>query len=594
MNHAVAIATRELKEQSRLFILAAGLAFVPFLVSILPAARAHRADVIGLTGVVIAAALTLGTAIALGASVIGRDLAERRLSFYFSKPVSAAALWSGKAIAGVITSLACLVIIAIPAFLAVGTTWRAGGREMGTLLMMIATPAVVLFFISHALATMVRSRSALVALDLVLAAAAAAALYLVVARIAFAGAIGQAFTLINVVAFAIIAALAVAPIFQLAHGRTDRRRSHVALSRTFWPAVAVILLAAGAYVWWFTTPDLEDIDELELAEALPAGDFSVVSGEVHNRGIYQASFIVNRRTGEAFRLPSPIWWGAEASRDGRTMTWLEPVGAFRRNGQFVLSVRNLETGQTRKTDVVVGGTDYAVSHDGSRVAMLSGGLLTVYDLATGRMIASARAGNAAQLYFASPDVVRVHEQGRQRPAAVRIMELDLRSRTYEQSGLTPASRIYYLTASHDGSRLLIDTNTVINARTGETLYTLPQWTAIEQRARMLPDGSVARTGFVSGMSRVQVIDGDGQVRADVVLPRMRYATVVGEAEGGKMLVVARERHNGPRTGFVINRSSGTIERTVADPEGWWPKSGGDPRTSVIPANAIDWKVKGRA
>ena len=594
MNHAIAIATRELRERSRLFALAAALACVPFLVSLLPAARANRADVIGLTGAVIAAALTVGAAILLGVNIIGRDLAERRLSFYFSKPISAAALWSGKAAAGLITILTCLTIVAGPVVLFVGDSWRAGGRATGALLFMTAIPAVVLFLVSHAISTMVRSRSPLVALDLVLAAAAAALIYLVAARVAFAGAIGQAFGLINVVGIALVIALAIAPVFQLAHGRTDRRRSHVALSRAFWPAVAVIVIAAAAYAWWLTTPGLEDIDEIQVADALPAGDFSIVSGEARNRGEYQASFVVNRRTGETFRLPSPIWWGAEASRDGRIMTWLEPAGALRRNGQFVLNVRNLETGETRETDIVVGGTDYAVSDDGSRAAMMSGGLLTVYDLPTGRMLASARAGRATQLYFASADVVRVHEVGRARPEPVRIMELDIRSRSYTARGQTPAPQAYLLMASADGARLLVDAKTVVNGRTGQTLLTLPPWPALEQRARMLSDGSVARTGVVRGTTHVQIIDLSGAVQSEIVLNGMRHALIVGEAEGKKLLVYGRKATGLPRTGFVIDLASGKIDRTVANPDGWWPRWGTDPRASIIPANAIDWKVKGRA
>jgi hypothetical protein len=225
---------------------------------------------------------------------------------------------------------------------------------------------------------------------------------------------------------------------------------------------------------------------------------------------------------------------------------------------------------------------------------MSGGLLTVYDLQSGRMLASARAARATQLYFASPNVVRVHEMGRATPARVRIMELDIRSRSYKESGLTPATEAYYLTASRDGSRLLIDANTVLNARTGETLFMLPQWTALAQRSRMLPDGSIARTGVVGGANHVQIIDPNGAVQNEVVLAGMRHALIVGESEGNKLLVVGRKGTSLPRTGFVIDLATGKIDRTVPNPDGWWPKSGTDPRTSVIPANAIEWKVKGRA
>lgn len=590
MNHAIAIATRELKDRSRLFVVAAAFACMPFLAALLPTAREHRPDVIAILAAVLSASLAIGSAMLLGATVIGRDLSERRLSFYFSRPISPGALWAGKAGAALVTSLVCLLIVALPALLTVGSSWRGGDAAALTTVGITAVVTVVSFFVAHAIATVIRSRSVLVAADLALAAGAVAAIYLIVTRVAFAGAIQHAAILLALIAGALVLTMALAPVWQLANGRTDVRRNHAAFTRAFWPVVAAIVILAAAYAFWLTTPDIDDLEEVHVAEALPNGDWSIVSGHVRNRGEYSASFIVNRRTGDAHLLPSPAWWGVDGSRDGRRVAWLQPVRAFR-NHEFVLQVRDLDAGETRATPITATGyAELVLSDDGSRVAIAANRLLTVYDVASGRMLGSTKIAGMRHMYFATPDLVRVYKYDRGQAGSIH--ELDVRTRTYRETGATPAMRAPFLTTSADGSRMLASDVTVIDGRTGATVLTLPAWNAAEQRSRMLPDGGVARTGRVGHTARLQVIGADGQVQHDIALP-MDIALVAGEAQGGKLLVWGRST-KGERMGMVVDRARGTIDRPLTDGTGVWLKWSTDPRTTLLPSNAIGWNGKGRA
>src|SRR5687768_5527131 len=119
------IAVRELRERARLFAICAALAVLPFLATLLPGARNDRADVIGAVSSFLALAMALGSAAAFGGSTVMRDMVERRLSFYFSRPISPSALWIGKAAASILSSYLCFAIIALPSALAIGKAWPA-------------------------------------------------------------------------------------------------------------------------------------------------------------------------------------------------------------------------------------------------------------------------------------------------------------------------------------------------------------------------------------------------------------------------------------------------------------------------------------
>jgi hypothetical protein len=592
VNHAIAIAARDLRGRSRFFILAGAFAFVPFLAAMLPAARMNRGDVIAMTGAVLSVALALGSAVVLGANVIGRDLSERRLSFYFSKPISPVALWSGKAVAALLTSLLCLVVVATPALLAGGASWRTGAADMRTIVAFAAVMVVVLFVVSHAVSTMFRSRSPLVALDLLLAVGTLWVLFAIMTRIAFNGALTHASGLVTAAFAAIVIALAVAPVWQLANGRTDRKRNHVALSRVVWPAVAVIVLAAGAYAAWLLTPDLEDLAEVRYVETLPQGEWSVVSGMARNRGEFMATFVVNRRTGESHRVPTAAWWGTATSRDGRTLSWLQPASPLRRNGQFELYVRDLASGEDRNTGVAFTRTDFVLSDDGKRVAGIQGKVLSIHEVATGKILASTVVARPYQFFFANDDQVLVYERvADSLMLNVRQLRVGARSMPAMPS-LTFAGR--FMTASADGSRILPTPDVVVDSATNAAVFTLPEWPATEKRSRMLYDGGVARTGKVADTVRVQRFTRDGRLVHEVVLPGMRSAIVVGDTTENHLVVVGRAVVNGPRTAFLLDGVSGAIVRKLENEKTLAPGWSTDPRVTAIPMDAIGWNAKGRA
>ncbi len=99
---------------------------------------------------------------------------EKRISFFFSRPIPSASLWAGKLVAAISITVAT-------ALLAFAPGWLSGNRAARSLWGFDATPgttvlaalalAVVLVLGSHAVVTVARLRSPWVVLDLVLAPA---------------------------------------------------------------------------------------------------------------------------------------------------------------------------------------------------------------------------------------------------------------------------------------------------------------------------------------------------------------------------------------------------------------------------------------
>lgn len=560
------IAAREVREKARLFLFCAALAAVPFAATLLPGTRGQSMDTIALVGRILAAIAGLGIAVTFGTS-IARDLAERRMSFYFSKPVSASAIWIGKAAAALFVSFACFFIIALPTMLATPGRWTVADPQwIGSGMVTIAA----FFFVSHVLSTIIRSRSPLIALDFLFLIVAVWITTLIVQPL-FLGIERAEQGILVVIGSVVLAVLAIAPVWQLANGRSDIRRSHAALMRFLWPAIAIVLLIAGGAVAWVVNVSPEDV-EIQHVDQGRRGPAVLVSGIARHRFDYQTSFLIDRATGEINRLGVPVWWGWQFSDDGRVAAWLKPVGLF--------TMRGLELHTTKGSTGIelppVGG--FVLSGDGTRVAIANGTLVSVHDVATGRILASAAGLDwrpRQQLFFVTPDLLRVIEtEPRTATAApLRIFELDVRARKMRKT----ADRMFVATpgqgvsVSGDGSRIFVrEANVIADGRTGETIVQLAVPRVL--LGEMLYDGRVALITQEADGPHLRTFARDGTPRHDVPFPKVRFIRIAAETEDGKLILAAHGR-----TMYVVDLATGVLEHTIPGVRGPTPRWTTDPR-----------------
>lgn len=591
MNAAITIFTRELRDKSRLFISCAVLAVVPFLATLLPAARSHPADVIAMVGGFLAVCVGTAVALASGGTVIMRDLAERRMSFWFAKPVRPAALWLAKGSAALLASLLCFGLIAVPAMLAGGAAWKNYWLGDTSVLTISALGITVLFLVSHAFSTVVRSKSLLLALDFVLLLVAIGAMLLMVWPVVAGGAVQVTERLVFSVAAAVLLVLAIAPVWQLEHGRADIRRSHAAFSHFFWPGIGVVLLLAGGYVAWLVSAKPAALRSIATVEQPARGTKVLITGTTAGRGDYHSTFLLDRATGQYERLTTPPWWGLETSQDGKVLAWLQPSGLIR--------ARQLEVYVNgRATGIVVNlSSRMVLSADGTRVATDDGRTVTVYEVAKGRILGSA-AGfdprSQASMYFVTNDLLRVIET-----VPLRIAEFDLRTRrlTRTESPLPAASR-NGITVSGDGTRMFLrGKNMIADVHSGTIIAALDP--ARYNVASMLHDGSVVAAAFANGGAHVHIYGPDGEHRHELTLPKTPGLWISGEVEGGKVLLATRSGM------VVIDVNSGTVVRRVDGVRGPMPRFSADPRLIRYAADQelvgrtedgklVVWKHEGRA
>src|SRR5881394_32024 len=151
MNGTLIIARREIVEKKFVFLTALALAVVPFAAALLPVRRTMGpSGVILGVSVAIAVSLTLGLAVVLGSSMVSRELTERRLSFYFARPVGAFSIWFGKLGAALFTTLASLAIILGPSLLFARPAWDSALTiTKSTVLGGLVAAAVLLLLIAH-------------------------------------------------------------------------------------------------------------------------------------------------------------------------------------------------------------------------------------------------------------------------------------------------------------------------------------------------------------------------------------------------------------------------------------------------------------
>ncbi|MBV8519508.1 MAG: hypothetical protein JO197_19110 [Acidobacteria bacterium] len=589
---AVVIAARELRARTRFFLLCSAFAVLPFLAALLSAARGDASTVIAMIGGSLALVMAFGSAVTLGANAVGHELGERRLSFYFARPISPAALWAGKACASAAVFLGAFAIIAVPAMLGAWDVWF----NVWPVPFLVKACAIVIvtFLLAHALGTMIRSRSALIALDFLLAVVVlgigAAALYplLVAHAVQDAGAIAVA------CAIGIIVILAVAPVWQLANGRTDARRNHVAFARAFWPPLFVLVLAAAAYAWWIVSASPLDFTRVALLDMSPTGEWMLATGVAPGRGDYQPTLIANVRDGRFRRLAAPPYYGIAYARDGQTMAWMQPSGpSFDAPRElFVLHLADRRARPLATGIRVDGVPHFTLSDDGTRVAIADARTLAVHDLAAARLVASVPVSTftTTSLFFATPDVVRLVGVDVGGTAGLRVSELDLRTRELRTTGELHAPVAPGIRASSDGSRLLVNTPLrVLDGRTAAVVAD-PRITAAQYSRAMLADGSFVVVTGAAKNARLSTFDANGAPGVEVVLPGVVRAGVSAELPAHRLVLTSYTPGQFAATGkgtrvFVVDLQRGVIEHVIDGvrcPIGseW---NGADPRARIVPA-----------
>lgn len=576
MTHVLAIARREIEERAFVFVAAVAIALVSPLALLMPYATVRdRLSVVVPMSFILGAAFTWGLALILGGTLIGRELSERRLSFYFTRPISGAAIWFGKLVAAMaLLSSAFAIVHVFPLgfgereLRAMSTLSRSGtaGAILGI--------AVGLMFAAHLLSTWIRSRSPILGLDFLAFIAFVVLLAVVMLPLGMVVAVRPAVYILVAVAAAFGVAAVCGGAWQLTRGRIDARRNHRELSLFVWSVVFAVAAASLAYSRWVIGVTPRELKKVRINQQ---GSFLEMWGEA--RGA-QPTFLVDPASGAYMRGPS---WETDSAGDVVAGTFLWPSranvsSALMRKSQPVLTLRvarcDRDCTVLMNLDFTGGPDAVAVTPDASRVALATEGTLTVYDVRSRHALASARVDRVRpRLRFVSPDVVRIFDPFSDHlHDMLRVTDFDVRSR--KSTAVIPPIPLANAYAYRAAGPLLLTRSAsgveVRDLRNPQSVETIPLgkhdgvWVMRDGRHAISHGGDTAS---------IEIRRNGAQQRTILFGRDATSVRVCGEIGSGKLLVSTSgtKQGNGNNV-YIVDADTGAMSAPIA--QAWavgpWP------------------------
>jgi hypothetical protein len=579
MRSLLAVAAREVFERRMLLGLGLVGAVVPLAYPYLGVPR----DAWRFLCVAYAVSLTAATALLTGGSVIGRDLAERRLGFFFARPLSSASLWGGKMLAALVLTAATLALSSLPlAWLGLGDVAGEGWTKVTVASGSIGL--VALIGLAHAASVGYRSRSPWFTADLLLAAAAAFWAAHLIRTLLADWLIPPVVTLLALAA----AAPTLASAAQLVIGRTDARRGHAALSLVLWTVLFTGLVLVQARTYWLVHPRWSDLVSADSVESSPRGDWIAVVGPARGRGRMPWAFLANVATGRSTLIGSARSSFVFAA-SGRRAAWVAPVGGD--VDHVVVSVLDLDDPDLEPRSRTLPWRSerpipIALSPDGRRLLAFERGAAVVVDLDGPQppLRVPVPAGFLWQAAFIDAGRVRLfhNDQLKAFVGLLRLLDVDVATGSLTEAGRIATRGNPWVRMSPDGTRLLMVDRTdrqpslALYTATGSHVATLTAAGAATQiGADFLADGRIVVVQKDRSV-RLHLYSADGAEQHAVELDdRWWGARLGGEAAAGQYLMGLSTANDTERQTVTVDLASGRIVRREAGllPATWvWPFS----------------------
>ena len=490
-------------------------------------------------------------------TTLAGEIANRRIGFYWARPVSGLSLWAGKLTGVWLLALTAAILVLLPSLAVDGL--RVLPSDLPSVSPVLILPGLfALIAACHATSVAVRSRSALLIVDVVALGVAFLAIRLISLPLLRLRAGDAVLTnqLVARVALAIAALMGGAAAVLI--GRTQIRKAHRALSATFWTIVAGGVAIASLHSTWVAKARPASLSRIYYLDPGAARDWVTLTG--YARGD-TAVFAFDIATGRFARVPN-TFEPVSFSPDGHRAVWFEydsgdPVRVISWN----LSRPDSKPAPTHLLLPTFPAVT-ALSSDGGRLATYDYELLSVYDVETGALLGSARIRGrvwSGHALFVTPERVRllVLEDG-SLDTRLAILEFDVRTRRLTRTGSVTGLRLDpYFFLSPGGSRVIVrDVGAtqigLFDAVTGLRLATLldgeePVWIP----ACFLSGDRVA---VITGEGhRIHVLTSGGQIEQDLPLPAPAFG-LLGQPVAGKLSLTLR----GSGTVGILDLATGKL------------------------------------
>ena len=566
MRAFLAVARREIEEKRFVF----GAALVASIVPFVPLIRGLRGQPSFESREILVAALAgafaVGLGMALGATVLASDLADRRIGFYFSRPVSGLALWAGKLGAACFVAVGAAAVVSLPA-LAVDRHLisAASAGEAAPIIVLGAVTAALVF---HSVAIALRERSILLVADLAALVVASMATTLVLRRLVLSQSMEFCLSAINVLPLAVAIAIAAGGLVAILRGRSDIHAAHRALSATLWIGVVLGVAALGSYSLWVLSATPQSVAAVDSAVPARQGSWIIVQGEARGG---TPVFLVNPIT-NAYRRTGGDWQWPVISPDGKRAVWFERSEPGGLSGLVQWDLGDTSSLPTRTHLSFAESPRAFLSEHGERFALVNENLLAVYDLRSEALLASARLGPEhayARGFFPDAEHFRLYRVKAPEVGGIEILELDIARKALAATGEMVGAEHLLFTVSASGARILLREKTRLSLRDGRSGALIASLAergpTMNPSGTFLSDGRVAVSIVERSAVRIEVFAPDGSAERTITIPARYRISLGGEVAPGKVVVAAggSAQVRESRTIFVADLSSGAVVK-VAD------------------------------
>ena len=523
-----AVASREIVERRRVFVAAAVAALFPLFAPLLPAARRFGAPEARLyTAAFFAVAFSAALSLILGMTAIGRDLSERRLGFYFSRPIGNAAIWAGKlAGIGLQVLLAALLILLPAGLVDLATWWRETRMGLAAEIGVAFVFAVVVFLaLGKAISLALRSRPAWVAGDVVafalwLLAMGTISLPLLVAR---APVVLQRLGL--VVAIACAVALLAAGGAQVSIGRVDPVRGTRARFAVLWGLLFAIAGLFAGFTRWLLRPAPSELSSVLVRAAAPAGSWIGVEGRARGRADLRVSLFYDVASGGYVRGWTGREGSAVVSADGTTAAWTQASGIFSDGPQDVWACRLAAGAPGTRTPISERIGNIAISPEGSRLAIAGERALGIYEIPSGRLLGSIALDSDerfSRFVFVGRDRLRLFRipsaavaRAGEELATIEVSDFDVPARRLvERVAIPNLHRPFSLAFDDRDGRVLVwekgSALSLFDLASSRFVRVLGNFAWGATSRAFLSDGRIAVAEASAGMARVHLFSKNGE------------------------------------------------------------------------------------
>lgn len=551
MKSMLIITRREILDKRLLFLGAALCAVIVLLIPLLPGARKENPVQVMTTAGLFLGFLFAGLAtVALGAGIISRDLAERRMTFFLARPVNTLSVWLGKALAVLLIALGLGIIPSlIPTLLGGGLfsldKFLTDAAEMSLVLhYLLHEPLQNLILLILLLTTLslflglgMRARTPWLGLDFAVVAAVIGILWSVFRPLIIDQAERALAVLILSEVVLVILTIGLGNFLGFRRGRSDLQVSHK------WTSLATAALVLGGtfavagYARWLVSFEIDEIAEAYVFAADNDSDWIAIKGRRNPAwNDYGKTFLLNARTGSSIpvtevagqRYGNPLI----GLGGGIALAW-EIRGIALPVAELVRI--DLETGASDGLDILANWhemRDFQVSPGGETAAWVIDDQIHTIDAESGRSLFSPKLGldrsQGIRLRFQDPATLFAYVRADGRT----IHRIDLVGKRVEITGTFPDGGVNFL-----GEELRLWRRDGLpelrNAQTGELVAVLPSKDAKPISGRRFV---VAESG---NATRIRILTSDGNVERTIELPGRGKLTAISEPTASSLLITLR-------------------------------------------------------